>query len=276
MGQVANQVLVEAVHAVTPTGIDVYFGRALKEVNPSLWDEGIILEAWHLVRRHKEQLPEYGIDFQEIPTPELRQRQEPEVTVEQDWFVIKTEYDPLVVGSIKNINGRYWNPQRKVWLIPITSVRQVRNFCKVHNIRLSDDAEQVPDCEPSDKPIIDIIGQRFILRFDYDRDLIARVKDIPTSRWSPKLRGWTVDLEAGFEVAQFAIAIESVIKPEAQLLLGKEQEAISRIEQSLASEAELNISSLGGELLPFQKAGVLYALKAMGYQLQETGVWIHG
>lgn len=196
------------------------------------------------------------------------------VDVEDAIFTLQFDYDPAAVADVKGIPGRAWNAAGRLWTAPLTSVRAVREFAKTHRLTLTPAAEAVQDAEPLSGPQIDVAGGEFILRFDYDRDLVARVRDLPGARWSAPKRAWTVDLEAAIEVTEFAVATEAHINASAVDVLADAQEALRRIEQSAATDAEITIPGLGGDLLPFQRAGVLYALRAMGYRADDSGQWI--
>jgi hypothetical protein len=195
------------------------------------------------------------------------------IDVDDQRLTLSFEYDPILVGAVKDIPGRAWDPDRKIWTAPQTSIRAVRAFARTHRLILTPDAEALPDCEPQNRPLIEIAGGEFILRFDFDRDIVARVRDLPGARWSRAAKVWRVDLEATIEVAEFAISTEAIIGQTASQILASAQEALDRIEASAAADADLHIPNLGGDLLPFQRAGVAYVLRALGYQQGPTGVW---
>lgn len=195
------------------------------------------------------------------------------VSLDDQRILLQFDYDPLAVGSVKEIPGRAWDPNRKIWTAPITSIRAVRTFAQTYRLDLSPEIETLPDCEPQNRPLIEVQGGEFLLRFDYDRDIVARVRDLPGARWSPSTKVWKVDLEATIEVADFAISTEAIIGSSASQILEDAREALARIEASEAADADLDIPGLGGDLLPFQRAGVSYALRAMGFQQDDSGIW---
>lgn len=186
------------------------------------------------------------------------------VTLDGDLLVLRFAYDPDAVGAVKDIPGRAWDPERKVWTAPTSSIRAVRQFADRHRLTLDLTADTLPDAEPDLRPSISIVGSVFSIRFPYDRDLIARVRDLPGARWSSRSRTWTVDREAAIEVSEFAVATGADIADTASDTLSEALEAIQRIEASSAADADLDIPGLGGTLLPFQRAGVAYVLRAGG------------
>ena len=244
-----------------PRGLGGRWDRLRKRWNiPTASAAGVleVLEYWGLgisdsARAFCENPPETG------PAPPAGS-----IDANDNEFVIAFDYDRALVDAVKNLPGRRWDADHKRWTAPLTSVRLVLAFAEQHRFTLTDAAAAVPDAEVDDRPAIEVIGGRFRLTFDYDRDLIARVRDLPGSRWDASNRAWTVDLDGALDVVEFAIATGARIGQSARDVLADAQAALARIEASAAHDANLHISNLGGELLPFQKAGVAYALNAIG------------
>lgn len=186
------------------------------------------------------------------------------VSIVDDLLVLAFDYDPDAVGAVKDIPGRLWDPDRRVWTAPLSSAALVRTFAARHRLTIPAAVADLPEIEPDLRPAISIAAGEFILRFPYDRDLIARVRDLPGARWSARSRVWTVDIQAAIEVSEFAVATSAIIDATAAEVLTDAAEAIARIEASAASDAEIEIDGLGGTLLPFQRAGVAYVLRAGG------------
>ena len=112
-------------------------------------------------------------------------------------FVVGFEYDPELVGEVKQIPGRRFNGTTKTWKIPAT-------------------AEAVG-------PLLEFVGEN---DFDFSPRFVERAEELTAE-------------------AEKAAA-----------------EAGARIEASKAADAKLQVEGLGGELRPFQRAGVAYALEA--------------
>lgn len=128
----------------------------------------------------------------------------------------------------------------------------------------------LPNPFPKEWRMIDFDGTEFQIAFDYDANIVAQVKQIPRTRWHPRpARYWIAPLESCEAVQKFA-GQSGIPLTEAAcqgIELGRKrakvarQEAEQRIAASCAAEAELEIAGLGGELRPFQAAGVRYALE---------------
>jgi hypothetical protein len=187
-------------------------------------------------------------------------------------LALKFPYDPDAVRDIKAINGRRWDAEEKVWLVPISSVRLVWEFCDKYQIDRSK-FDSLPDSDPVVEPDISIDDRGFIIRFPYDRDLVQQVRDLPTASFDKLLGAWRVSRSAGIEVADFAEQTSATITEPVGDILGEAKRQLERISKSRATDAELVIPTLNGTLLPFQRAGVVYTLEALGYAQQPDGKW---
>lgn len=186
-------------------------------------------------------------------------------------FRIQFPYDPDAVRAIKEINGRRWDPEEKVWVVPISSIRLVSEFCRKFGINTSA-IEGVPDSDPVVEPDITIDQHGFVIRFPYDRDLTQRIQDLPTASFDRLMGVWRVNRSASIDLAVFADQTNAVTNESVSDIFAEAHQQLARIEKSRAVDAELHIPLLNGELLPFQRAGVVYALEALGYE-QHNGQW---
>lgn len=135
---------------------------------------------------------------------------------------------------------------------------------------------------PSTIPVspyrIEVEGAFFRIIFPYNPTLVSAVKEIHSRKFDSSLKLWRTTMEpmACVHLNNFLQAHpEFVVSPEAQKELdnvqGKidewhaEQERIKQqkarnLEAAKAVDAEVSIPGLGGELRPFQRAGVAYAV----------------
>ncbi len=106
----------------------------------------------------------------------------------------------------------------------------------------------------------------------YEPSLVAQVKDIPGRRFDGARRVWripekpeVVEPLVSF-ISETGIDYSDVVIDRVHEIAGRaEKEAAEReaqIEASRAADADLEVEGLGGELRPFQRAGVAYALGA--------------
>jgi SWI/SNF-related matrix-associated actin-dependent regulator 1 of chromatin subfamily A len=105
----------------------------------------------------------------------------------------------------------------------------------------------------------------FVVGFGYDPLLVAEVKRIPGRRFDREDKTW--DVPASMEaiepllrfIAEHGFDFSAALVERAETVAGEHAE---RVEASRAEDAEIEVEGLGGELRPFQRAGVAYALRA--------------
>ncbi len=119
-------------------------------------------------------------------------------------------------------------------------------------------------------------GKQFVIRFDYDANLVAAVKNLPSRRFDATKKFWTVPANASVIDALFNFAADyqfdfnGEVTALAESLIAIKAELIAA---SAADSAEIEIAGLGGILRPFQKAGVAYALRVKrGFICDEMGL----
>lgn len=105
--------------------------------------------------------------------------------------------------------------------------------------------------------------KNFVVSFAYDPALVTAVKEIPGRKFDGASKKWTIPANAS--------AVEPLFKfyqrhsfdidgTALNLMAALTEQRAERIEASRAADAQIEIVGLGGELRPFQKAGVKYAL----------------
>ncbi len=105
----------------------------------------------------------------------------------------------------------------------------------------------------------------FVVGFGYDPELVDAVKRIPGRRFQSEDKTWAVpaSMEAIEPLLRFiaenGFDFSAALVERAQEIAGEHAE---RVEASRAEDAEIEVEGLGGELRPFQRAGVAYALRA--------------
>lgn len=179
-------------------------------------------------------------------------------------FTITFRYNPQHVAAIKTIPGRRYDPQRRVWTAPVSSVRAVNEFSALAGIPMTADARAVPDTDPA-TPSVTFARTLYHLRFEYDRDIVAWAKDIPGARWDKAAHCWTVPTSSDVEVLEFVQHWKANVDPHAWDCLAGARAAVVKIARSASRDATLPpIPGFVGDLLPFQRAGVAYVLEALG------------
>ena len=126
-------------------------------------------------------------------------------------------------------------------------------------------AETVEDPIPTDAAItIEDKGGVYKVSFPYNRRIVDAVKQLRGRRYDPDTKSWLVAKDSAREL--FALyerfTGEKVPLAEREQMEREDAERATRIEDSKAKDANFVVPQLGGELMPFQRAGVKYAVEA--------------
>lgn len=104
---------------------------------------------------------------------------------------------------------------------------------------------------------------KLAVNFPYDIDIINRLRDIDGARWDKINRVWTVKPTIGnipsilaLQKIGFSLSVEA--EKSISYITGQAKETT---ENSKAIDSDIEVTGLGGELLPFQRAGVAYVSK---------------
>lgn len=178
-------------------------------------------------------------------------------------LTLEAPYDERLVADIRAIRGRRWDPTGRVWTFPIGQIREVRSLAEKHSLPLSASAAALKDVAPVDAPAVALEAGQFVIAFPYDPTLVARVKEIPDARWNPQRRQWSAPLSHEAEVESFIVDTDATIDASCEGRLAGARRQMSRIVASGSAAERVHIPTLTGDLLPFQQAGVAYALAAM-------------
>lgn len=184
-------------------------------------------------------------------------------------LVIRSEYNPALIARIRELPGRRWDPNEKVWSTPLSACNGLRVIAEEYRL----DWRIVDLLDVPNVPTISVLGGRFLVRIDYDRDLMLQLREIPGAMWEHSQEAWTLPLEAAIDLVEFVREHNAQVDATATDALTAAADAWTRIHASAATDAELDIPGLGGDLLPFQRAGVRYALDALGYVQTDDGTW---
>ena len=175
---------------------------------------------------------------------------------------IRFPYDAAAVAAVREIDGRRWDADNRCWTAPLTSVRAVRAFAAAHGIN-DEDLVSVPDADPVVQPLVTLSGGYFRIRFIYDRDLLQLIRDLPTATFDVGAKSWRVSLVAAAEIADFDKNTGARTDEDAEVALANVDADVARLTASRATDADIVLPPLGGTLMPFQRAGVAYALSAV-------------
>jgi len=122
--------------------------------------------------------------------------------------------------------------------------------------------QEIEEILSEEKIVIKYDSYWFYLYFDYDIKLIEKVREIPRARYSSILRAWSAPLESALEVLEFATDTKAQIHETCSEPFIEARKMHERVAASRAITSDLEVEGLGGVLMPFQKAGVEYAINA--------------
>lgn len=175
-------------------------------------------------------------------------------------IVLDFPFDQGQVNEIKRIAGAKWDKLARVWRLPITSIEEGRDFALRHGFEVSIDALKftTPPKSPTSRAYLK--DGLIYIRFPYERVIIKAVKQIPAVSWDSKQYSWTAPVASVQAVIAFAEQFGVDVAPEVREIAIQVQEQMSSlIEASRSVDANIVVDALQGQLLPYQRAGVVYA-----------------
>lgn len=175
-------------------------------------------------------------------------------------FSIKFPYEQSLADVVSDLPSASWNPKHAVWTVSARYEKELLEFAQSYgfgiegfSIKESIQPQQVARKIFPEKSVA-------IVEFEYNTDVIESVKSLPGKKWDSKKKRWTADKTP--ELLQFAFRhsfdVDADLRDEIE---GTISSAASRLEKSSAVSAEIEIPTLSGELMPYQKAGVRYAVE---------------
>lgn len=181
-----------------------------------------------------------------------------------DHLVLTFPYDKQEVDNIKLIPGAKWDKVARVWRVPMSSIGFARDFGYKHDFTIAPEVLtfDIPtNINPQGGVYKD--GEWIYLSFPYDPVKVRSVKQLPGVTWHSSSKAWRVPVTAIREAIRWAQTFGEQIAE--GLLQEADELEIARTEaiaSSKAQDAELEIPTLKGQLLSYQKAGIVYASKA--------------
>ena len=181
--------------------------------------------------------------------------------LEKNEIVLDFPFDQAQVNELKQIPGARWDKLKKVWRLPLTSIREGRDFALRHNFAVSIDVMKfnVPQ-KPVGKSRVFLQDGMIYMRFPYERVIIKAVKQVPAVSWDSKAYSWRAPQSSIQSVIEWAKNFDVPVDQDVQMIANSVITKInSFIEASRSTDAEIEIPTLTGNLLPYQRAGVSYA-----------------
>ena len=251
-------------------------GTQLALIPERLWTPSIAYSAWLMLAKYSKQLLQNGIIYDEIETPK-RAVSDPFQEIQQltiapskrhiskvdNTFVLKAEYDEQIVGEIKQIPGISWVASAGVWFAPESAKMELAELANKYNFSISEEAQtQLPEHQMIDTEKSITLNKRglAVIKFPYSESAISDVKKIPQRMWDVKKKHWTAPLS--ISVLEFADRYEIDIPEQLRRnILDLTKKSAELLEQSGSTDADIEVPTLNGTLMPYQRAAVAYVSK---------------
>ncbi len=179
-----------------------------------------------------------------------------------DHLVVYFAYDKELVEEIKLIYGAKWDKLAKAWRIPMDAVVEARDFATKHGFVI-DPQVLLFDLPEKLNPAfgVRLDGDFIYLSFAYDPVKVKAVKQIPSVTWHAKTKAWRAPITSINESIEWADRFgEKIPEDLSSIAIRIRQEHQQSVQMSRSTDADLDVAGL--PLLPYQKAGVLYASSA--------------
>ena len=184
--------------------------------------------------------------------------------LEKNEIVLDFPFDQAQVNELKQISGAKWDKLNRVWRLPLTSMSEGRDFALRHNFSVSVDVMKfnVPE-KPVGKSRVFLQDGMIYMRFPYERVIIKAVKQVPAVSWDSKAYSWRAPQSSIQSVMEWAKNFDVPVDQDVHLIANSVITKMNDfIEASRSVDAQIEIPTLTGNLLPYQRAGVAYASNA--------------
>jgi SWI/SNF-related matrix-associated actin-dependent regulator of chromatin subfamily A-like protein 1 len=188
---------------------------------------------------------------------------------------LRFRYDVAVMAQVKTIKGSWWDGMRRLWTIPATKaglvkamevLPQARIYIKdLERIKAIMENGATPEATaaaPKEKPKAWLSDNTIVAKFEYDVEMVEKVKTLPGRRWLKEKKVWAmpVSMAAITALAGWGFEFDAALKAKA-------------ISLAPAEVGELDLPE-GAGLYPFQKIGVefLESRRGRGLVADEMGL----
>ena len=184
--------------------------------------------------------------------------------LDKNEIVLDFPYDQQQVSELKQIRGARWDKQTKLWRVPVTSLAEAREFAIKHEFDVTIDVLTFSAPKPRTGTAKVYLDEDMIaISVPYERVIVKAVKQIPAVSWNAKKHYWQAPASSVLNVMEWAEKFEVPVEPDVSAMSSEVTARMNQfIEASRSTEAEIEIPTLQGELLPYQRAGVAYASSA--------------
>ena len=259
------------------TAFDSGMGRDLASRPFAQWSPKQRRSAWLMLRKYKDQLGRMGMPYDEIPEPPPEPTGGKEIFIRAGLIHVKFPFDPALVAKVRVIHPqRWWDGNgTKDWLMkaqPSQAAAAV-DFAARNGFSITEDVRQLADYHDPNKVQVQnrngrvrLEPDRVVVTFDYDEWITREMQAVTGAvfRKNKSFTGWIAPLTPSAITGIHDVAKKYEFRGDVDQLAAMAGKMTVFMEQSIeaskAESAEIDIPGLGGELMPFQKAGVVYGM----------------
>ena len=216
--------------------------------------------AWRMLGKYREQLNKAGIDYSAIPQPSDSPKPP------QSSFQFILTFGKHNGKSLGELAANDKTRSYVEWLARDSYIEKVRLAAQA-TLAGEPTTKNVVIENNSDEITAEIKGAHIIVRMSYRctnfHAAKHAVKDVPGRRWDDKEKVWKLPLSGAARLLKLMKDFDNFV-PSEELIKFVQNQIENRAELtkvSSAKDSDLQVKGLGGELMPFQRAGVAYAAK---------------
>ena len=174
-------------------------------------------------------------------------------------YIITFKYDEQLVDAVKQLPCSSWNPAHKQWSVPIEFGNSVKDFASEYAFTI-DGKHQKQKEVTGDKRIVQKNNELVKIFSPYSAEIIKEIKDIPGRLWDIREKVWVAPKSSSvLDIAmKYGFQMDDELTAELQKYADSYAELL---EASTKQYSDFDVPGLAMTLLPYQRAGVEYALK---------------
>lgn len=186
-------------------------------------------------------------------------------------FDLRSPQGGAMLESVRLLPQRRFDRDSMVWKAPWSAAPQVRGLAERYGFDVTPEAKAILDAtKPLEVPSllrrVSLTPRGLEFKFSYDKPVVEDVRTIPGREFDIDRKVWWIPTKAIAGVADIVEAVARrngfIVDIDAQQYLRRSNEArLNLVAASSSLNADIDLPGIVGELHPFQKAGVAYALK---------------
>lgn len=169
-------------------------------------------------------------------------------------------YDRQQVAEVKKIPKAKWDPIRRLWSAPLSSLNFAMDFAKKWDFHIDDDLLTLDIPMGTIRSEIEIVAGKVFVHVPYDRVAVAAVKHIPGIQRDHKAQAWSAPMTSLRSALKFADDFGLDVSEELRVMdseTAKKSDMLKELSQ--AREGILQVGAI--PLRAHQRAAVEYVME---------------